>query len=399
VASGVWASEAQLSLARGGTGADLSGALKGSVIAFNADGTASAVHGTTDGYVLTVQADGTLAFESVPGTGDMTKSTYDSDSDGLIDTAAGGTEQDSSAWTGYVHVASGVWTKHKSNLNASAAPTANDDSANGFSVGSVWIDTTNDKAYICLDATATAAVWTETTAALASHTLDSTSHSDVASMTEAQGDILYYNGSNWINLSAGTSGYFLQTRGAGNDPVWASGAGESTHTLDSALHTDVAAVSEAQGQIWHYDGSQWDALTLGTDGQQLKSTGTDVAWEDDVASLTFVIDGGGSAISTGEKGHLEVPFACTILQATLLADQSGSIVVDIWKDTYANFPPTDADSITASAPPTISSAQKSQDSMLSGWTTSIAAGDILAFNVDSAATITRCTVALKVKKT
>ena len=116
------------------------------------------------------------------------------------------------------------------------------------------------------------------------------------------------------------------------------------------------------------------------------------------ASLTFVIDGGGSTITTGQKGHLEIPFACTIKQVTMLADQSGSIVVDIWKDTYANFPPTDADSITASAPPTISSSQKSQDSTLTGWTKSISSGDILAFNVDSCATITRVTISLKVER-
>jgi len=118
-----------------------------------------------------------------------------------------------------------------------------------------------------------------------------------------------------------------------------------------------------------------------------------------VATIIFIIDGGASAITTGEKGHLEIPFACTIQQVTMLADQSGSIVVDIWKDTYANFPPTDADSITASAPPTINSAQKSQDSTLSGWTTSIASGDVLSFNVDSCTTITRCTISLKVIKT
>jgi len=118
-----------------------------------------------------------------------------------------------------------------------------------------------------------------------------------------------------------------------------------------------------------------------------------------VATITFIIDGGGSEITTGEKGHLEIPFACTINRITMLADQSGSIVVDIWKDTYANFPPTDADSITASAPPTISAAQKSQDSTLTDWTTAIAAGDILAFNVDSVTTITRVTISLKVTKT
>jgi hypothetical protein len=118
-----------------------------------------------------------------------------------------------------------------------------------------------------------------------------------------------------------------------------------------------------------------------------------------ISSITFIIDGGGSAITTGQKGHLEIPFDCEIQRVTLLADQSGSIVIDIWKDTYANFPPTDADSITSAAPPTLSAAQKYQDSTLTGWTKTINAGDILAFNVDSAATVTRITLALKVKKT
>jgi hypothetical protein len=131
------------------------------------------------------------------------------------------------------------------------------------------------------------------------------------------------------------------------------------------------------------------------------SGGSDELTEADIgviSVITFIIDGGGSAITTGQKGHLEIPFKCQIQRVTLLADQSGSIVIDIWKDSYANFPPTVADSITASAKPTLSSAQKYQDSTLTGWTTTINAGDILAFNVDSASTVTRVTLSLKVKK-
>jgi hypothetical protein len=122
-------------------------------------------------------------------------------------------------------------------------------------------------------------------------------------------------------------------------------------------------------------------------------------WDNTIAAIAFIIDGGGSAITTGQKGHLEIPFKCEIERVTLLADQVGSVVIDIWKDTYANFPPTSADSICGSAKPTLSSAQKYQDSTLTGWTKTINAGDILAFNVDSAATVTRVTLALKVKKT
>lgn len=118
----------------------------------------------------------------------------------------------------------------------------------------------------------------------------------------------------------------------------------------------------------------------------------------DEAAIEFVIDGGGLVITTGVKGDVQVPFACTITAATLLADQSGSIVVDIWKDTYANYPPTVADSITAAAKPTLSATTKSTDSTLTGWTKSIAVGDILRFNVDSATTIQRVTVVLTVSK-
>jgi len=121
--------------------------------------------------------------------------------------------------------------------------------------------------------------------------------------------------------------------------------------------------------------------------------------KDNIACIPLIIDGSGSVITTGIKGDLEIPFDCTINRVTLLADQSGSIVIDIWKDTYANYPPTVADTITASAKPTLSTADKSQDSTLTGWTTTITAGDTLRFNVDSIATITRVLLSLKVTKT
>jgi len=45
------------------------------------------------------------------------------------------------------------------------APLVTDDSGDGYSVGTVWLDETNDKAYVLLDSTVGAAVWTETTGA------------------------------------------------------------------------------------------------------------------------------------------------------------------------------------------------------------------------------------------
>ena len=107
---------------------------------------------------------------------------------------------------------------------------------------------------------------------------------------------------------------------------------------------------------------------------------------------------GGSAITTGVKADLEIPWNATITSSTLVCDQSGSIVLDLWRDTYANYPATVADTITASAKPTLSAATKAQNTTLTGWTTALTAGDILRVNVDSAATVTRCTLSLQVAK-
>lgn len=111
-------------------------------------------------------------------------------------------------------------------------------------------------------------------------------------------------------------------------------------------------------------------------------------------TINYIIDGGGSALTTGVKGFVEIPYAMTITGWQIFADQSGSVVVDVWKDSYANFPPTVADTITGSEKPTLSSAQNNQDLSLSTWNTSLTAGDILAYNVDSISTITRVTVSI-----
>ncbi len=43
---------------------------------------------------------------------------------------------------------------------------------------------------------------------------------DIANINPSQGDIIYYNGSDWVNLSAGVNGQYLKTQGAGADPIW-----------------------------------------------------------------------------------------------------------------------------------------------------------------------------------
>lgn len=49
----------------------------------------------------------------------------------------------------------------KNNYSATTAPVVGDDTGDGYEPGSLWIDTTNDKAYVCLDNSTGAAVWQE----------------------------------------------------------------------------------------------------------------------------------------------------------------------------------------------------------------------------------------------
>ena len=117
-------------------------------------------------------------------------------------------------------------------------------------------------------------------------------------------------------------------------------------------------------------------------------------------TVNFVIDGGGAPISPGVKGDITLDFACNIVGWSMLADQTGSIVVDLWKAAYADFPPTVTGTITGAEKPTLTSAIKNQDMSLNGgggW--AVSSGDVLRYNVDAADTARRVTVALKVTRT
>jgi hypothetical protein len=103
--------------------------------------------------------------------------------------------------------------------------------------------------------------------------------------------------------------------------------------------------------------------------------------------MTIVLDNGGSTLTTGVKLYIPCPHAWTITGWEIYGDAAGAIQIDIWKDTYANFPPVDADSITASDPVVVAATnQKAQDLAPTGWTTAVAQGDALAVNIDSVTT-------------
>jgi hypothetical protein len=104
-------------------------------------------------------------------------------------------------------------------------------------------------------------------------------------------------------------------------------------------------------------------------------------------SFGVTIDGNGGVITVGQRGYITVPYNGTISDWQMVADRTGSCLIDITKSTFAGFPTQT--SITGSAPVSMSSAQKASSSILTGWNTTITAGDVYGFTLISASLITR----------
>lgn len=158
-------------------------------------------------------------------------------------------------------------------------------------------------------------------------------------------------------------------------------AGGGVASLDAI--PDVNAPAPANGHVL-----TWDS----TPGEWIAQAAPGAGGGDTSGQFIVGFDGGGAAITAGAAVDVIAPYTGSITGWTMLADQSGSAVVDVLTDTYAGFPTFT--SITASAKPTISTAIKATSSTLTGWTTAVTAGDILRFTLDSASTIERLVLVL-----
>lgn len=112
-------------------------------------------------------------------------------------------------------------------------------------------------------------------------------------------------------------------------------------------------------------------------------------------TVGVTVDGSVDPISTGLKGMIAVPFRGTIQSWILEGDQAGDCTVDAWKSRRT---PTVADSICGTAKPVMAAASGATG-LCTEWTdVELEPGDIVAFNVDSAATLTLLTVTLRVQE-
>lgn len=142
-------------------------------------------------------------------------------------------------------------------------------------------------------------------------------------------------------------------------------------------------------------------LPFGTAFQRKRTNAGATAIEDftEEAALTFTIGDGVSVIPTGVKLHIRVPFDFEVTRWTLLAKESGSIVVDVNEFTsLANFDSDTKASITGTDTPDLVADRGDESTALTGWTTVLVQGLILEAEVDSATTITRVTLVLRGNK-
>ena len=208
--------------------------------------------------------------------------------------------------------------------------------------------------------------------------------SDVELTSTISGQNLVFDGSNWTNQTppAGVTDHGLLT-----------GLSDDDH---SQYHTDSRALTWLNTKSIN---ELSDVITTATvSGEVLTFNGTN--WVNQTPAYRnfgLTLDGGGSVITTGHIYAARIPYNGTIVKWELVADQPGNIVIDLWKDTYANFPPTIADTITGTEKPTLAGTIKNYDDNLATWNTTITEGDWIFFKVDSASTLTFVTLTIIVE--
>ena len=168
-----------------------------------------------------------------------------------------------------------------------------------------------------------------------------------ASISSTQGDITYHNGTNWVNLGAGTSGQFLQTQGAAANPQWAgTSVVNRWYAEDGTVATGTNSIPLDDTIPQNTEGDQYLSLTTGTlasSSNRLRITVTlNVASSSGLQLAVALFNGNANAIAAVGKNpgganvadvvtfqHEYAPGATTAVTFTVRASaNSGTLTVN-----------------------------------------------------------------------
>ena len=91
----------------------------------------------------------------------------------------------------------------------------------------------------------------------------------IAMTSDAAGDVIYYNGTDYTRLAIGSANQVLQVNSGASAPEWAGVT--ATEIADNAVSgAKIALGSDAQGDIMYYNGTDYVRLAKGTAGQSLQ---------------------------------------------------------------------------------------------------------------------------------
>jgi hypothetical protein len=112
-------------------------------------------------------------------------------------------------------------------------------------------------------------------------------------------------------------------------------------------------------------------------------------------TINYIVDSGSIAMIAGNKGSVTLDVSGILENIVILSDQQGDLILDIKKSNYSTFPTFS--SILGGTYVQMTNARKVRNDTLSGWSTTIVAGDVLTFDVVAVNNINRFLISLKLK--